>query len=207
VSAATLDGDFAELRDAEAAMRALGQTPLVMLRDGEDTLDATLAAEGYRVIDPVTLYAVPARQIAAPAPRMVAFEVWPPLAIMADLWADGGIGRERLQVMSRVNGAKTALFGRAQDRPAGCAFVACAGDIAMIHAIEVSPDLRRHGIGATLTRAAADWAARHGATWLALAVTTANTGANALYGGLGMTSVGHYHYRIKQGATATTQPR
>ncbi|NKB26381.1 MAG: GNAT family N-acetyltransferase [Rhodobacteraceae bacterium] len=200
VSAVTLEGAFDALPDAEAAMRDLGQTPLVMVREGEALLDASLESLGYAVIDPVTLYVVRATEIATPAPRMVAFEVWLPLAIMADLWADGGIGAGRLEVMERVQGPKTALFGRAQNRPAACAFVACAKDIAMIHALEVAPAMRRIGMGATLTRAAADWAARQGATWLALAVTTANSGANALYSGLGMQAVGQYHYRIKEDA-------
>ncbi len=198
VSAATLEGDYGGLAEAESAMRNVGQTPLIMVREGEAALDAALADQGYRVIDPVTLYVVQAHAIAAPAPRMVAFEVWPPLAIMADLWAEGGIGPARLAVMDRVHGSKTALFGRAQNRPAACAFVASAGDIAMIHALEVAPERRRNGMGATLTRAAADWAARNGATWLALAVTTANTEANALYAGLGMQPVGYYHYRMKE---------
>jgi ribosomal protein S18 acetylase RimI-like enzyme len=43
---------------------------------------------------------------------------------------------------------------------------------------------------------AATWAGRNGATHLALAVTRANAGANALYSSLGMEVVGQYHYRM-----------
>jgi hypothetical protein len=43
---------------------------------------------------------------------------------------------------------------------------------------------------------AAVWAGRQGATHLALAVTRANGGANALYSSLGMEVAGRYHYRM-----------
>ena len=69
----------------------------------------------------------------------------------------------------------------------------------MIHAIEVAPEHRRHGVGRNMLIKAAHWAQDQGATHLSLAVTRANTGANALYSFLGMTVVGNYHYRIKQG--------
>jgi ribosomal protein S18 acetylase RimI-like enzyme len=47
-----------------------------------------------------------------------------------------------------------------------------------------------------LTRAAAHWAARQGASHLTLVTTRANVAANALYTGLGFKLVGHYQYRI-----------
>jgi GNAT superfamily N-acetyltransferase len=46
-------------------------------------------------------------------------------------------------------------------------------------------------------RAAARWAEGNGATTLALAVTRANSAANALYASLGMVAAGHYHYRAR----------
>ncbi|MCG6901450.1 MAG: GNAT family N-acetyltransferase [Rhodobacter sp.] len=183
---------------AEMEMSALGQPHLFMLRPGEEALDAELAARGYDVIDPVVLYAAPLGQLTDVKPPPVAtFTIWPPLAIMADLWAAGGIGPARLAVMQRAIAPKTAILARQADQPAGAGFVAIHDGIAMIHAIEVAPAHRRSGVGTNILRAAAHWAQAQGASYLALAVTRANTGANALYSNLTMQVVGHYHYRIK----------
>ena len=98
--------------------------------------------------------------------------------------------------MGRVEGAKTAIFGRAKDMPAGAAFVAMDGDIAMIHAVEVLPAYRRQGLARWMMRQAAFWARDHGAAWLSVLCTDANHGAHALYASLGFQPVGQYHYRV-----------
>jgi GNAT superfamily N-acetyltransferase len=189
VSAATVDGDWSP-EDLTA--------PLFMIRAGEDALDAALDARGYKVVDPVWVYTAPVDQISqGPLPYATAMACWPPLAIQAELWAQGGIGPERLDVMGRVAGPKTSILGRTKDQPAGTAFVACHADCAMIHAIEVAPALRRHGVARNMLWAAAHWAQSQGATELSLLVTKANAGANALYASLGMQIVGHYHYRAQ----------
>ncbi|MEM9756101.1 MAG: GNAT family N-acetyltransferase, partial [Pseudomonadota bacterium] len=54
---------------------------------------------------------------------------------------------------------------------------------------------RRQGLGRTLTRQAAAWAATHGATDLSLLVTRRNSPAFSLYTSLNFRPVGHYHYR------------
>lgn len=190
-----------ELPLAEEAMRALGQPALFMIRDGDGMLDRMLAANGYRIIDPVMLYAAPVETLTTePIPRVTAFEIWEPLAIMEEIWAKGGIGPARLAVMHRVAGPKTALLGRQRDQPAAAAFVALNDRIAMLHALEVLPPHRQSGMGGWMMRAAAFWAARQSATHLTLAVTRENAAANALYASLGMTAVGQYHYRIKDTA-------
>lgn len=203
VSAATFAGDAApdraEISRAEAAMRDLGQAAIVQVRDGAAALDAALDAAGYAIVDPVTIYAAPVDALTAPSPPDRCRAIWPVTPDVAEVWAAGGIGPARLAVMERVTGPKTALAGLAQGRPAACAFVACDGPIAMLHALEVTARFRRTGLGRALTRAAADWAARHGARSLALAVTDANAAANALYRGLGMAPVWQYHYRIGPG--------
>ena len=143
------------------------------------------------------MYAAPAAQIATERPPPVtSFEVWPPLAVQVEIWATGGISQGRLDVMERARAPKTTLLGRANDRPAGTVFVGVAGDCAMIHALEIGHAHRRQGLARHLTRAAAFWALDAGATYLTLVTTQANDGANALYTSLGMTLVGHYHYRI-----------
>jgi len=158
VSAATATATWtlADLASAEAAMLALGQTPLFLLRAGELALDAALAARGYRVVDPVVIYAAPCASIATPPPDpMTVFAHWPPLGIAIDLWAAAGIGPARLAVMQRAMGPKTVLLGRTADRASGVAFAAIHRQTAMLHALEVAPNLRRRGCANNILRAAA----------------------------------------------------
>ncbi|MBI1216967.1 MAG: GNAT family N-acetyltransferase [Rhodobacteraceae bacterium] len=199
VSAATAEAAAteADIAGMEAMQMSLGQAPLVMIRDGEEALDAMLAAQGYRVIDPVVAYAAPVAAMTGALPYLAAFTIWPPLAIQREIWAAGRIGPGRLAVMDRVAGPKTSILARAADRPAGAGFVAIHGDTVMAHALEVAPDLRRQKAAAHMLRAAANWAQAAGATTFSLVVTEANAGARALYASLGMTVVGHYHYRMK----------
>ncbi|WP_112311041.1 GNAT family N-acetyltransferase [Pseudogemmobacter bohemicus] len=185
--------DAAALDAAEAAMAE----PLFTLSEGDEALDSTLAARGYRVIDPVVIYAGQVADLARDLPPLAAFAHWPPLETAREIWAEGGIGPARIRVMERVASAKTALLARHGDRPAGVAFVALSGSHAMIHAIEVAPGMRRQGVGATLLAAAANWAIEEGGHSLGLAVTEQNTAARALYDRAGMSIVGKYHYRIR----------
>ncbi|NNU79182.1 GNAT family N-acetyltransferase [Halovulum dunhuangense] len=196
VSAATAVAAHPDPAFAETRMRKMGQTPLFMLGEQGGALDTALAARGYRIVDPVTLYMAPVATLLAtggPGFRAVIGDLLMP--VMAEIWAGGGIGPGRLAVMDRVAVPKAYLLTRTSDAPGGVAFVAADRGIAMIHAIEVRPELRRQGLARLLLAAAAEWAAENGCTRLALAVTDANTGANALYVGLGMVPVGHYHYR------------
>lgn len=195
VSAASLDGSFtkADLDALEAAMPA----PLMLVRAGETALDAALDARGWRIVDPVVAYAAPVDRLVADLPRLTAFPHWPPLEIARSVWAEGGIGPARIAVMERVQAPKAALLGRIDDRSAGVAFVACHGDEAMLHALEVRQSHRRQGLGKNLLHAAANWAAGQKARRLSLVVTRQNAAARALYARLGMEVVGEYHYRMK----------
>ena len=194
VSAASCDGPW-----AEADLEALNQMsdPLVLIRPADAALDAALAGQGWRIVDPVVVYSGPVAGLVADLPPLAAFPHWPPLAIARSIWDEGGIGPARLAVMERATGPKSAILARDGDRPAGVAFVACHGTDAMLHALEVRPSHRRRGIGETLLRAAAVWAADHAADRLSLAVTKQNNAACALYARLGMQVVGQYHYRVK----------
>lgn len=186
-----------DIAQAASAMRALGQPALFMIREGDDALDTALENTGYVIKDPVTLYAAPIAAIATQRPPPVTtFEVWPPLASQAEIWAEGGIGPGRLAVMERAAQPKTTLLSRDADTPAGTVFIGIALGCAMIHALEITPTFRRQGLAAHLTRAAAFWAQSQGADWLTLVTTRANPAANALYTSLGMSVVGQYHYRI-----------
>ncbi|MBI1495173.1 GNAT family N-acetyltransferase [Halocynthiibacter styelae] len=200
VSAATAvnPGEVPDIAEAEAAMDALGQNPLFMIREGEDALDQALETRGYKVKDPVTLWLAEIDEIASEdAPRMSAFTVWPPVGIMEELWVEGGIGPARLDVMHRGCDPKTGIFGRTNDRPAGVAYVGIHNGIAMLHALEVTPSQRRNGSAGRILRKAATWAKHHGAKHFSVIVTQENQGANALYSSLNMRSVGQYHYRVK----------
>ncbi len=194
VSAASCEGDWtaADLARLEACAQ-----PLVLIRPADAELDAALEARGWRVVDPVVAYAAPVAALGAELQPLAAFAHWPPLAIAATIWAEGGIGPARLAVMERVQGPKTALLARHEDRPSGVAFIACHGAEAMLHALEVRPLQRRKGVGETLLRAAANWAATQGCERLSLVVTERNVAARALYARIGMQVVGQYHYRMK----------
>jgi GNAT superfamily N-acetyltransferase len=198
VSATSLLGDFdkAALTMVEVVMRDRSGSALFTLGPADAVLDAALAELGYKTVDPVVIYAARLTDLPQePAPHMTTFPHWPPLGIAVDLWAEGGIDAARLAVMHRVAGPKCAILGRQNDRAAGVAFVAAHGPFAFVHALEISPLLRRKGVARHILQAAVSWANEQGATELALAVTSANDGARALYASFGMQVVGQYHYR------------
>lgn len=183
---------------AVAAMAGWGQGPLFQLTGDDTELDADLARRGYAIADPTLLYVAPATDLIGDGPVQTAHARKIVPALMAEIWAEGGIGPSRLNVMARATVPSVRLLGRSGDRPSGAAFVAVDGDIAMIHAIEVRPAQRRKGVARQLMHAGARFAVANGAHWLALAVTEANGPARALYQGLGMTLAGRYHYRVSK---------
>lgn len=198
VSAASALGPATEteIGAAEDAMRAMGQKRIFSLYPGDEALDAQLAQRGYDILDPVNIYSCPVSHLTdQPVPRVTAFFIWHPLAIMNEIWAQGGIGPERRAVMDRAQGPKTGLLLRHNDQPCGTAFVAIHNGVAMVHALEILPDHRRQGMGQWAMRAAAFWALDNGAQTFSVICTKANTGANGLYRALGMDIAGEYHYR------------
>ena len=201
VSAATATAPDPDIAAMEAAQAALGQPPLVMIRPGDEALDARLAAAGYALVDPVTIWCAPVSGIALLPERMTSFIVdWPPLQVQREIWQEGGIGPARIAVMERAQGPKSTVLGRTLDRPAGAAYIAIDGSVAMLHALEVATTFRRRKLARHMMMAAALWAQDAGALWLAVLVTRGNAAANALYASLGMRAVGQYHYRVNTGA-------
>ncbi|TMV06831.1 GNAT family N-acetyltransferase [Ruegeria sediminis] len=198
VSAASRMGEVsgADIDAAETAMLAMGQKRIFCLRPGDEALDAQLAERGYDILDPVNIYACPAAQLTdIPIPRVTVFTLWEPLAIMREIWAQAGIGPERLAVMDRAAGPKTGLLLRHRDKPGGTGFAAIHDGVAMVHALEILPHQQRQGLGKWAMRGAAFWALDNGAQTLSVICTKANDGANALYRSLGMEIAGEYHYR------------
>ncbi|MFP4406590.1 GNAT family N-acetyltransferase [Rhodosalinus sp.] len=190
--------DAPALAEAEAAMAGMRQAPLVMVRPGEEALDAMLERAGYAMLDPSVIYAAPIGRLTDRAvPRLAALTVWEPLQIMREIWTAHGFGPARQAVMERAPQPKTGLLARQNDHPAGTGFVAVQDGVAMVHALVVVPGERRQGAAEWFMRGAAVWAARHGATRIAAIATRDNAAATGLYGKLGMGQAGVYHYRIK----------
>ncbi len=197
VSAASVlaPGAVPEIALAEAVMRAWGQLALMRLSE-EGALDAALAARGYRLADRVTIFAAPPGALATEADETARLiRVTAELRVVDEIWAGGGVGPARRAVMRRVAGPSAVLLARLGDRPAGVAFVAEAGGVAMLHAVEVRPEARRQGLGTRLLEGAANWAREVGADTLALAVTDTNAPAVTLYEKLGLAPAARYHYR------------
>ncbi len=198
VSAATAEGAVGadDLATLAGWARERGEPALVRVRAGEASLDALLATRGFDRVDATLIYLAPVAALAEPPPPVSAFVHWPPLAVTASLWDAGGIGPARRAVMARAAGPRAAVLGRTADSPAGAAFVALSGGIAMLHALEVGPGFRRRGTARNILRAAAVWAQDHGAEWFSVAVTERNEAARALYASMKAEIVGHYHYRV-----------
>lgn len=198
VSAATASGPVTpeQIAAAEAAMRAIGQKPIFCERGTTPELDAALAERGYEIKDPTTIYVSPIEKLTdKPIPRVTAFTIWEPLAIMKEIWATDGIGPARLAVMNRA-ARKTAVLARWNEKPGGVAFVAVHDKICMVHGLVVLPHQRRQGVAEWIMRRAAIWGQAQGATHIAVLCVDANAGANALYRALGFDAVGGYHYRV-----------
>ncbi len=194
-----------DIAQAEKRMIALGQTPLFTLLPGDET-DTILAEMGYSALDETWLYHCPIKVLSAlELPPVTAFPIWPPLQLARDIWAEGGIGADRVAVMERAQCDKTAILGRINDRAGGVAYAGLHNGCTMVHALEIHETQRRNGLAGSLMIAAAHWGAARGATHMAVLVTKANLPANALYTRLGMTALQGYHYRIKHPSEGPTQ--
>ncbi|MEM8591291.1 MAG: GNAT family N-acetyltransferase [Pseudomonadota bacterium] len=186
----------AEVAEAAATMEGWGQPAMFWVPSNQGDFELQLDALGYKAHDHAIYYIGPAAEMAAQRPpRLSTFEIWEPLAIMADIWAQTGTSRARIDVMRRADCPKTSILGRIDGQPAGAAYVGLHGPLAMVHAVGTLPQHRRKGLGAFMMAQAAIWAERQGATWIGLAVGQANDSARALYASLGMQPVGSYHYR------------
>lgn len=180
---------------AEHAMTALGQPSLFVVQPKDADLDSILAENGYQVTDPTQLFTGPLT--VESVPTVTTFDIWPPLQIMRDLWAEQSVGPDRMAVMDRAAEPKTSILGRVKDRAAGALFVSIHQQTAMVHALVVLPDFRRLNLARNMMHAASAWARDNGATQMSIAVTDANDAAKSLYRSLGMVEVGRYHYRMK----------
>lgn len=191
VSAALQIEPSADINDAEQAMRAINQDLLFQVRSGENELDRALQSRGYELFDPVVLLAAPLADLSKSRAIQTTQS---PNAALKQIWAEGGIGQARLDVMARAKCTKSIIH--IDDR--AVAYAGIHNGICMAHAVEVSKDHRRQGLGKQIMHATARWAEQEGARYLAVITVMENTAARELYLGLGMSEVGHYHYRIKR---------
>lgn len=183
------------IAQAADAMREWGQKPLFRTDQGDQRLSDALRAQGLTPANPTVLMQIATSRLTdTPVPPITALRSWPPLAIQREIWIQGGIDAARQAVMERVTLPRVSLLGRMQDRAGGAGFVAVAGDVAMLHALEIVAPARRQGLAQWMIREAGAFAAEQGATRLALAVTQANAPALSLYDKLGFERMGSYLY-------------
>lgn len=198
-TATTLDSNFDidALNRAEQAMAGRAEA-LFRVRPGQIELDAALDGKGYMTRDATVILAAPTEIVAdRPLPKVSAFNIWPPLAIMEEIWTMSDVGPDRQAIMHRADVAKTGILGRTSGQAAGVGFVACDQKIAMIHAVAVLPDLRRQKAAENMMISAGKWAQDIGAVWMSTLCTCSNLTANKLYASMGFKPLGQYHYRYK----------
>jgi ribosomal protein S18 acetylase RimI-like enzyme len=193
VSAATQISPDANVAIAESEMRRLVQTPLFMIRKSDQILDQTLENRGYKIVDPVVLLG----QVCVDKKQTDGSFHWykTPTLGQTALWAQGGIGPARLKIMSRPTGPTCCAAIEIQGETRATAFVSISDGIAMAHAVEVSPDHRRQGLGRRIMDGISDWVAQNGAHHLVVLTVRENQPALNLYGNMGMVEMGGYHYR------------
>jgi ribosomal protein S18 acetylase RimI-like enzyme len=181
---------------AAARQRAWGERPCFQIGPDDADLDARLAGLAYarEGISPVMVGAAAAVAEAGRGKRMV-LRVTTPLVALEELWAANDIGAARQAVMARTPLPKMTLMLREDDRVAAAAFVAVSGRIATMSALLIAPAFRRRGLGRETVAAAARVGLEMGADTLAFSVEAENTGARALYEGLGLRQISQYHYR------------
>ena len=133
------------------------------------------------------------------APRPAAAEI-PALAALharafppAEAWGEAAIA-----LMLGLDGA----FGLVLGAPDGFLLARAVAGEAEVLTVAVEPGARRRGIGARLLGAAAEEAARRGATALFLEVAEANLAARALYARAGAAEVGRRRRYYPDGGDA-----
>ncbi|MEL6208645.1 MAG: GNAT family N-acetyltransferase [Pseudomonadota bacterium] len=195
----------ARIREVAERYRAAGLRPRFQIWPGDETLDAALEAAGWEGYDASLLMA----RAAHPPPEMppgdpdavregreaMAVIVRTPLAILDDVWREGGIGPARRGVLDRSPAPKAYILGRVGMRPAGAVAMTIDREVGVTQALWVSPEARGSGLGAVLMTTAMGFAAEVGAGVVAHAVLEDNAKAIALYERLGYRAFGRYHYR------------
>ncbi|SCL41481.1 GNAT family N-acetyltransferase [Micromonospora aurantiaca (nom. illeg.)] len=204
---------------AERGGSALVNTPLPLAAP----VGAELDARGWTSRPPVLVQTVPLRTLTVPpavplptstplptdAPADAPADM-PPVTLTdapADDWLaiaagrKGGLPDAARQVLTgtpRVRFAELREDGRLL--AVGRGTVTGAGRWLGVSLLETVPEARRRGLAATVVRALAGWGAAEGATHAFLQVEQSNSGAVALYRGLGFTTHHTYLTRVAPAA-------
>ncbi|GAA4190872.1 GNAT family N-acetyltransferase [Streptosporangium oxazolinicum] len=165
-------------------------------------LDASLAARGYRVVDPtliMTACLVPGDEVPevpgesggkvelAEAPSQAWLDAW---------WSvDGRFGGDGLVTAARILTGVPAVYASLGREAVGRGVV--QGEWFGIYSMAVRPHARRGGHGRRVLRALLSHARAQGTQRAYLVVVESNTAARALYEREGFTVAGRYHYRIR----------
>lgn len=182
--------DADDLEAAIARAGAWGQPAGFHVTQDQQSLHSTLLARGFTQQRDLRIMSAPIRALTdQPPPPLAAFALWPPLAIQRDLWSEALIPPDQQAVMARVTVPHTALLGRVNDRAAGVGFAAASGPVAVVHALQTMPGLRRLGVAGWMLRQAGLWAAEQGAEHLVLMVDRENRPAIALFETLGFRDI------------------
>ncbi|WP_349880431.1 GNAT family N-acetyltransferase [Micromonospora sp. HUAS YX12] len=201
---------------AERGGPALVNTPLPLAAP----VGAELDARGWTSRPPVLVQTVPLRTLTTPpaaaalpaaASPHAAASADPPPVTLADGPADdwlaiaagrkGGLPDAARQVLTgtpRVRFAELREDGRLL--AVGRGTVTGGGRWLGVSLLETVPQARRRGLAAAVVRALAGWGAAEGATHAFLQVEQSNTGAVALYRGLGFTTHHTYLTRVAPAA-------
>ncbi|MGV9764106.1 GNAT family N-acetyltransferase [Micromonospora tulbaghiae] len=200
---------------AERGGPALVNTPLPLAAP----VGAELDARGWTSRPPVLVQTVPLRTLTTPpaaaalpaaASPPAAASADPPPVTLADGPADdwlaiaagrkGGLPDAARQVLTgtpRVRFAELREDGRLLAVGRG---TVTGGRWLGVSLLETVPQARRRGLAAAVVRALAGWGAAEGATHAFLQVEQSNTGAVALYRGLGFTTHHTYLTRVAPAA-------
>ncbi|MDO3684326.1 GNAT family N-acetyltransferase [Micromonospora sp. C28ISP2-4] len=185
---------------------ALVNTPLPLAAP----VGAELDARGWTSRPPVLVQTVPLRTLTAP-PAAAPLSATAPPVTLADAPADdwlaiaagrkGGLPDAARQVLTgtpRVRFAELREDGRLL--AVGRGTVTGGGRWLGVSLLETVPQARRRGLAAAVVRALAGWGAAEGTTHAFLQVEQSNTGAVALYRGLGFTTHHTYLTRVAPAA-------
>ena len=197
----TTANDFFRKEDifiAENHMQLLNQKNIFQIREKDLELDNILDRLGYSLVDKTVVYGSKIAKMSSPCvPPMTAFNIWPPLRIMKDIWEIGGTTDSRISVMERCKVRKTAILGRIENKAAGCAFISEYKGIAILQALFVLPSYRRKGLARFLISESVKWVSYAESAYLAIMTDKYNKEARGLYDSLGMKIIDKYHYRVK----------
>jgi GNAT superfamily N-acetyltransferase len=103
--------------------------------------------------------------------------------------------KERAVSMMMAPAAWLVLYE--DGKPVACISVVADGRLAGFFDLTVVPEARRRGIGSSITRAAAQWAAAQSAEWLWAQVASTNRASCAAQQSLGMREAYRYVYFVR----------